>query len=85
MGNGVIVYPTVCKFSIVSVTYFGYGAGLLINSACTLFPGHRYLGHGNPINNEQPVAVDDAIAEEHDIAYTLARMQRAQGRPIGRR
>lgn len=34
-----------------------------------LFPGHRYLGPGNPIDNGDPVDEDDRIAQRHDIAY----------------
>lgn len=38
-----------------------------------LFPGHRYLGPGNPIENGDPVDEDDRIAQRHDIAYEDAR------------
>nr|QTE03993.1 MAG: capsid protein [Motacilla cinerea parvoviridae sp.] len=38
-----------------------------------LFPGHNYLGPGNPIDDAQPVDEDDRIAREHDIAYARAR------------
>lgn len=33
------------------------------------FPGHRYLGPGNPIVNGTPVDSDDNIARTHDQAY----------------
>uniref|UniRef100_A0A1B6CH90 Phospholipase A2-like domain-containing protein n=1 Tax=Clastoptera arizonana TaxID=38151 RepID=A0A1B6CH90_9HEMI len=36
------------------------------------FPGHRYLGPGNPILNGQPVDIDDAIAQRHDWDYEHA-------------
>nr|QTE03787.1 MAG: structural protein [Emberiza spodocephala parvoviridae sp.] len=34
-----------------------------------LYPGHKYLGPGNSVNNGDPVDRDDLIAEEHDRAY----------------
>ena len=37
-----------------------------------MFPGHNYLGPGNPTNNGQPVDSDDRIAQVHDIAYDNA-------------
>ncbi|XP_039292344.1 uncharacterized protein LOC120353288 [Nilaparvata lugens] len=37
-----------------------------------LFPGHNYLGPGNPIENGEPVDSDDAIAQIHDLAYHYA-------------
>ena len=37
-----------------------------------MFPGHNYLGPGNPTNNGQPVDSDDRIAQAHDIAYDNA-------------
>lgn len=37
------------------------------------FPGHKYLGPGNPVNNGEPVDEDDRIAQRHDIAYDRAR------------
>lgn len=37
------------------------------------FPGHNYLGPGNPVENGEPVDTDDAIARIHDIAYENAR------------
>ncbi|XP_077550671.1 uncharacterized protein LOC144163838 [Haemaphysalis longicornis] len=37
-----------------------------------VFPGYRYLGPGNPLNNGQPVDEDDRIAQQHDQAYSLA-------------
>lgn len=36
------------------------------------FPGHNYLGPGNPIHNGVPVDEDDRIAQRHDIAYENA-------------
>lgn len=36
-------------------------------------PGHNYLGPGNKTNNGPPVDSDDAIAQQHDIAYSRAR------------
>ena len=38
-----------------------------------LFPGHNYLGPGNPLPNGEPVDEDDAIAREHDYAYAAAK------------
>ena len=38
-----------------------------------MFPGHNYLGPGNPTNNGQPVDSDDRIAQLHDLAYDNAR------------
>ena len=37
-----------------------------------LFPGHKYLGPGNELNNGAPVDSDDFIAKEHDLAYKAA-------------
>ncbi|KAL3247425.1 hypothetical protein MRX96_057082 [Rhipicephalus microplus] len=37
-----------------------------------LFPGHRYLGPGNPLRNGDPVDEDDGIAKSHDEAYERA-------------
>ncbi|XP_040070191.3 uncharacterized protein LOC120843050 [Ixodes scapularis] len=37
-----------------------------------LFPGHRYLGPGNPLDNGQPVDRDDWIARQHDHDYSKA-------------
>lgn len=36
------------------------------------FPGHRYLGPGNPIVNGTPVDSDDYIAQTHDLAHDAA-------------
>lgn len=36
------------------------------------FPGHKYLGPGNPLNNGQPVDKDDEIAAIHDRLYENA-------------
>lgn len=36
------------------------------------FPGHRYLGPGNPIVNGTPVDSDDYIPQTHDYAYDAA-------------
>lgn len=36
------------------------------------FPGHNYLGPGNPIENGEPVDEDDRIARRHDILYYAA-------------
>nr|QTE03713.1 MAG: hypothetical protein [Periparus ater parvoviridae sp.] len=40
-----------------------------------LFPGHRYLGPGNKLDNGKPVDVDDEIAQEHDSAYHQAKSE----------
>lgn len=40
-----------------------------------LYPGHKYLGPGNPTNNGDPVDWDDEIAREHDLAYDKANTQ----------
>lgn len=37
------------------------------------WPGHNYLGPGNPLNNGKPVDKDDEIAEKHDWAYHNSR------------
>lgn len=37
-----------------------------------LFPGHRYLGPGNPLFNGEPVDEDDRIARDHDQLYEKA-------------
>lgn len=37
-----------------------------------LYPGHKYLGPGNPLNNGTPVDSADRIAEKHDWAYHFA-------------
>lgn len=34
-----------------------------------IFPGHKYLGPGNELDNGSPVDTDDFIAKQHDIAY----------------
>lgn len=34
-----------------------------------LYPGHNYLGPGNPLNNGAPVDTADEIAKVHDIEY----------------
>lgn len=36
------------------------------------FPGHNYLGPGNPVVNGQPVDSDDYIAQIHDLEYDSA-------------
>lgn len=36
------------------------------------FPGHRYLGPGNPLRNGEPVDSDDRIVERHDWAYEFS-------------
>lgn len=38
-----------------------------------LLPYHRYVGPGNNIYNGEPVDIDDAIAQKHDIAYSKAK------------
>lgn len=38
-----------------------------------LYPGHKYLGPGNPLNNGQPVDVADKIARSHDFAYSYSK------------
>lgn len=37
-----------------------------------VFPGHHYIGPGNPLESGVPVDTDDAIAREHDKAYEEA-------------
>lgn len=37
------------------------------------YPGHRYLGPGNPTANQEPVDEDDRIAQKHDEAYDKAK------------
>jgi hypothetical protein len=37
-----------------------------------LYPGHRYLGPGNPLENGIPVDTADRIAQIHDIEYNQA-------------
>jgi hypothetical protein len=37
------------------------------------WPGHKYLGPGNPLDGAEPVDEDDRIAKEHDEAYDRAR------------
>lgn len=37
-----------------------------------LFPGHNYLGPGNPVDNGEPVDEDDRTAQIHDRAYESA-------------
>lgn len=37
-----------------------------------LFPGHNYLGPGNPVDNGEPVDEDDLTAQIHDRAYESA-------------
>ena len=37
-----------------------------------IFPGHKYLGPGNPLNTDPPVDADDFIAKQHDTAYDEA-------------
>lgn len=38
-----------------------------------LYPGHKYLGPGNPLNNGEPVDSADRIAQVHDIEYSKAK------------
>lgn len=38
-----------------------------------LYPGHKYLGPGNPAKNGDPVDIDDYIAQQHDEAYEQAK------------
>lgn len=40
-----------------------------------LYPGHNYLGPGNPLNNGTPVSNADRIAEKHDWQYHEATSQ----------
>ncbi|KAL1436341.1 hypothetical protein MTO96_049774 [Rhipicephalus appendiculatus] len=42
-------------------------------SSMPLFPGHRYLGPGNPLRNGDPVDEDDGIAKSHDEACERAK------------
>ncbi|XP_075728594.1 uncharacterized protein LOC119163910 isoform X2 [Rhipicephalus microplus] len=37
-----------------------------------LFPGHQYLGSGNPLRNGYSVDEDNGIAKSHDEAYKRA-------------
>ena len=37
-----------------------------------LYPGHNYLGPGNPLENGPVVNEADLIAKEHDYAYAYA-------------
>lgn len=38
-----------------------------------LYPGHKYLGPGNKLNNGTPVDNADRIAQKHDYAYEAAK------------
>lgn len=38
-----------------------------------LFPGHNYLGPGNPLNNGPPLSKADSIAQQHDQSYNTAK------------
>lgn len=38
-----------------------------------LYPGHKYLGPGNPLRNGKPVDKADQIAEKHDWEYHYAK------------
>ena len=38
-----------------------------------LYPGHKYLGPGNKLNNGTPVDNADKIAQKHDYAYDAAK------------
>lgn len=38
-----------------------------------LYPGHNYLGPGNPLENGEPVDEADRIAKIHDYAYSTAK------------
>lgn len=42
------------------------------HSIMFIFPGHNYLGLGNPIDNGEPVDIDDFIASQYDINYESA-------------
>lgn len=37
-----------------------------------LYPGHNYLGPGNPLENGEPVDSADKIAKKHDLSYNQA-------------
>lgn len=37
------------------------------------FPGHKYLGPGNKLDNGEPIDKDDLIAQQHDKAYGIAK------------
>lgn len=37
------------------------------------WPGYKYLGPGNNINNGSPVNIVDSIAKQHDLAYDNAK------------
>lgn len=37
-----------------------------------LYPGHHYLGPGNPLENGEPVDNADRIAQVHDYEYNQA-------------
>lgn len=38
-----------------------------------LYPGHKYLGPGNKLDNGTPVDNADRIAQRHDYAYEAAK------------
>lgn len=38
-----------------------------------LYPGHNYLGPGNPTHNGKPIDDADAIAQVHDLDYSFAK------------
>jgi hypothetical protein len=40
-----------------------------------LYPGHKYLGPGNPLKNGEPVDNADKIARVHDYEYHSAKNQ----------
>lgn len=51
---------------------YRYRVSSIPSPAMFLFPGHRYLGPGNPLDNGEPVDEDDRIAQDHDQAYSRA-------------
>ena len=50
-----------------------------------LYPNHRYLGPGNPIDNGTPVDNADRIAQVHDIEYNSARTKEEKERQTMKR
>lgn len=40
-----------------------------------LYPGHKYLGPGNPLDNGEPVDEADRIARDHDYSYDSAKSE----------
>lgn len=47
--------------------------GATLSSRGAVLPGHNFIGPGNPLDHAPPVDEDDAIAKEHDEAYSKAK------------